>query len=636
MNANSTQLLKRPSHTLILIWSAALLASLGLMLYNLPKFQVGAHYDDAAYITLARSFLHDDGYGLINFPGDPRMANYPFGYPLLLSILATLFPGELVVYKTISVLATLANASLIFWGWRLLSRKLSYHWGLGVSLLYLFSPVTIDLSGRVMAEPIFLTFYLLAMLIVAKITGQLSQATDATGVLRLRSERLGNPEGSRAKFQWLWPVGLGILLAMILFTRTIGVSILAGVLLYLFIDLIRQSRNLPRPARLSWLIRSGFSLYAQIALGAALLVFLVVQFTSVDWPDLLPTKYLTDRQAAMLIGLTGAWSEDEPVTGITQDAQNGTEAPAPTAIPTSEAEAAPGSSASNLAQKRGLRGLFQDYIIHGAQQHFGKSLRTAVFPFAGTQGEENFAKQIGLPFLPSLVGYLFSLLIVIGYIRWIRTETLTVFNLSSLVYFFSLFAWVWNEPRFLNPIAPQLLVGFLLGIEAILLILSRWSRPLVGTIQAGLAAIGVLILVLSIYKSITLADSRLHIGLLEQRTSWLRDNTSSDSVLLSEYPVIDYLYSSRVTASLPRNLTSLAELDRLLEEKQINFVLVAPEISWMLPVYQPTYSQRMQTALPFIQDLDEQNRLELVFELPDELIRVYKVNPPDRAVLNAP
>lgn len=634
MNPNSIQLPERPTRTLILIWAAALLASLGLMLYNLPKFQVGAHYDDAAYITLARSFLHEDGYGLINFPGDPRVANYPFGYPLLLSILATLYPEELVIYKTISVLATLANASLIFWGWRLLSRKLPYRWGLGISLLYLFSPVTIDLSGRVMAEPVFLTFYLVAMLVVAKITGQFSKTPEASGIIRLRSERLDEAEGSRSKATWLWPVGLGILLAMILFIRTIGVSILAGILLYLFIELIRQSKNLPRSARPSWLIRSSLSLYTRIALGAAMLVFLVIQFTSVDWPDLVPTKYLTDRQAAMIIGLTSAWSDNEPGMNLTQDTP--IEIAVPAATPTSEVEAAPESSASNLAQKRGLQGLIQDYVIHGAQQHFGKSLRTAVFPFAGTQGEENFANRIGLPFLPSLVGYMFSLLIVIGYVRWIRMETLTVFNLSSLVYFFSLFAWVWNEPRFLNPIAPQLLMGLLLGIEAILLTISRWSRPMAGNIQISLAAFGVLILALSIYKSITLADSRLHIGVLEQRTTWLRENTPLKTVVLSEYPVIDYLYGGRVTTSLPRNLASAAELDRLLEQKQISYILVAPEISWMLPTYQPIYSQRMQDVLPAILTLTAKSRLDRVFEIPDELIVVYKVKPPTGAALPTP
>ena len=142
-----------------------MLAGLGLMIYNLPKFQVGAHYDDAAYITLARSFLHGEGYGLINFPGAPRIANYPFGYPLALSLIAAFSPNELAAYKYVSVVATLINASLLFWGWRLLSRSLSHWWALAVSLLYLFSPVTIDLSGRVMSEPLFLTFYLLAMLI---------------------------------------------------------------------------------------------------------------------------------------------------------------------------------------------------------------------------------------------------------------------------------------------------------------------------------------------------------------------------------------------------------------------------------------------------------------------------------------
>jgi hypothetical protein len=100
--------------------------------------------------------------------------------------------------------------------------------------------------------------------------------------------------------------------------------------------------------------------------------------------------------------------------------------------------------------------------------------------------------------------------------------------------------------------------------------------------------------------------------------------------------VIDYLYGARVTASLPRELASAAELDRLLEDKQISFLLVAPEIRWMLPAYQPAYSERMQAALPIINTLTAQSRLERVFEIPDELIVVYQVKPLSSAALPAP
>jgi hypothetical protein len=44
----------------------------------------------------------------------------------------------------------------------------------------------------------------------------------------------------------------------------------------------------------------------------------------------------------------------------------------------------------------------------------------------------------------------------------------------------------------------------------------------------------------------------------------------------------------------------------------------------------------MQAALPIIKTLTAQSRLERVFEIPDELIAVYKVNPLSGAALPAP
>ena len=129
-----------PNRQQVLVWLGVMFLGLGLMIYNYPKFQVGIHYDDAAYITLARSITQADTYGLVNFPEGPQPWNYPFGYPLLLAPFSGLFGGSLSLYKLISIFATLANASLIFWGWGILTRKLSFWWGLGVAAIYLYVP----------------------------------------------------------------------------------------------------------------------------------------------------------------------------------------------------------------------------------------------------------------------------------------------------------------------------------------------------------------------------------------------------------------------------------------------------------------------------------------------------------------
>ncbi len=573
----------KPDRLQIILWTLGILAGLGLMIYNLPKFQVGAHYDDAAYITLARSFLHGEGYGLISYPGAPRIANYPFGYPLALSLIAAFSPNELAAYKYVSVVATLINASLLFWGWRLLSRSLSHWWALAISLLYLFSPVTIDLSGRVMSEPLFLTCYLLAMLIAE--WGCKSQIKHKI-------------------VRWLWPVGLGILLVAIPFVRTIGIAFTFSILLYL---LLVKRRNF-------------YPILGGVLVGMILLTTLIVAVTPVTWPDLLPKKYLSDRQAALLIGLTSSLNDESTNLAPTQ-----TE-----------------TLAEELVTQRGLSGLVQDYLIDGPKQHFGKDLRTAIIPFAGTGGEEAFASRIGIPFLPIFIGWLIFGITIFGYIRWVKLERLTVFILSSIIYFAALFAWVWNEPRFLNPIAPQLLTAFWLGVSGILLLLARgWQRVFKSEtesktasetaqdnsrfIKPFLAVLVSLILILSIYKSVSISDSRIHVGELSERTVWLRDNTIPEAIVMSEYPVIDYLYSNRQTAAIPMKNPTLAEFSDLLIQKKIDYILIAPQISWMKPKFEPAYSPHLTPIFPLIEALLKENRIQVVHEGQTDLITIYRV-----------
>lgn len=563
--------LPRPVRAQTILWVLGILVGLGMMIYNYPKFQVGAHYDDAAYITLARSFLQGSGYGLINFPGEPRIANYPFGYPLVLSLIAAFSPNELASYKLVSIIATLINASLIFWGWRWLSRNLSHWWALAVSLLYLFSPVTIDLSGRVMSEPLFLTLYLLAMMLTE---------WGCKGQFRYKI------------FNWLWPLGLGMLLVMIPFVRSIGIAITAGILLYLII--VKRKKFL--------------SYFGGVLAGMAVTVILVVTLTPVNWPDLFPTKYLSDQQAAFLIGLLDPFHSD---TGEQPAAQTATQA-------------------EELITQRGLRGLLYDYLFEGSKEHFGKSLRTAVFPFAGTSGEQAFALRIGIPFLPVLLGYLISGTIIFGYYRWVKAEHLTVFILSSIVYFIALFAWIWDEPRFLNPIAAQLLTAFLLGVSGILLLAARgWQRltrqDYSHFLNPVLVAFTCLLLLLSLYKSVTISDSRIHIGELYARTAWLRQHTSQEAIFMSEYPVIDYLYSNRLTTSMPLKEISPAELFTFLKQKNIDYILLAPQIAWMKPKFEPRLSQQMTALLPQFEALEQAGQIQIVYQEPDSMIKIYQV-----------
>ena len=554
-----------PTRQQVLVWIGVMFLGLGLMIYNYPKFQVGIHYDDAAYITLARSITQADTYGLVNFPEGPQPWNYPFGYPLLLAPFSGLFGGSLSLYKLISIFATLANASLIFWGWGILTRKLSFWWGLGVAAIYLYVPATIDLSGRVMSEPVFLTACLIAMLLV--------------------EQAAANPKQAR------WWVGLAVVLMFVVFIRTIGIIMAASYVLYL---LLRCAKAVWKPLALT-------------LAGSVLLTGLVVATTPIKVQDLWPSTYLSDTEADLIVGVMSMFGTDDP--GDTIPIQSGT---------------APASSSV-----RGLRSLLYDYLYLGAQQKLGTNLREALLPAGGSRQLNRLGEELDYPALPSLTGYLLSAMVLAGYFLWQKKERLTVFSLSAVLYYLALFAWVENEARFLIPIYAQLVTALLFSIQAVLsLIFKLLERLRPGTGQAWtarlLAAFIVLYAGAAFYASSQLSPSRLHVGDLSRRTRWIRENTAPEAVIMSEYPVLDYLYGDRQTTYIP---LEPGDVQQEIDAQQADYLLLAPELAWIQPAYIPDFSERLRLVLPALQELIQNNRLTLVYQDPDNLVRVYRIQP---------
>ena len=548
-----------------------MMLSLAIMVNNFPKYQVGVTIDDAEYIILARSLVSGNQFRLINYPADPPTSHYPFGFPLLLAPFAAIFPTDLSIYKILSILATLVNATLIFWGWRLLTRKYSYWWGLGVTALYLFSLTTIDLSGRVMSEPVFLTFYLMAML--------LAERRIAGGVSR-----------------W-WSLWMAVALLFVLYIRSIGIVLVISILGYLIILTGRRFYQ--------WLLPT-------LAIMAILLGLLVMA-TPLNTADLFRTNYLFDRNAEFIVYLTSIF-------------KSSTE---------KELQLGPGRNDSSGVKPsddnaRNLGDLLYDYVYLGVGQHIGLDLRSALSPLPGTDRERAIVKNLGVPFLTDLISYLFAIIVILGFALWFKNDRITIFNFSSVIYFFTLFLWLWAEPRFLYPILPQLITGLLMGVQGILFALAwlvkRSSNPARSKYVAGvLALFTILFSALFIYKGVQFADSRLHVGIIGDRVAWIKENTPLDAIIMTEYPVLDHLYSDRKTIKFPTPGVTTSEFCQYLADNQVEYILVASKVKWMQPSYQPEYSERMQIHRVKIGVLASQGNLQSDYSSELALLRIYRV-----------
>ncbi|MGE5264853.1 MAG: ArnT family glycosyltransferase, partial [Acidobacteriota bacterium] len=250
----------RPTRVQVVAWLALLIIAVAISVRDYDAYQFGTHWDDSQYATLARSLVFSDHFGLINGPGEPLPAKYPFAYPLLLVPFVLFAPENFDALKSLSLIATLMNAALIFWCWRSFSRTRSYNWALAITGLYVLAPMIIDHTRRVMSEPIFTTFCLLAL----ALTEQAAR-------------------GQRGRW---WTVQMSLALLFALFTRTIGFVLIVTVLAYL---LIRLGRNFWKEIVL-------------IVVGIALLLGVIVAATPVSAIDLIPAEYFKDNNAKIIVG----------------------------------------------------------------------------------------------------------------------------------------------------------------------------------------------------------------------------------------------------------------------------------------------------------------------------------------------
>jgi hypothetical protein len=184
----------------VALWACLMAFTVLLAARNWRGFQIGVYQDDAEYAVLARSLVHSPAYGLINAPGEPAASRYPFGYPLALAPFAALFPNSLDALRGPSLIASLLNVSILFWGWKLLNPSGSRFWAAAVAVVYALSPLVLGAATMVMSEAVFSALALLAFLLARRSRG--------SGLLNV-----------------CLTVALGALLTLVVCTRTVGLLV---------------------------------------------------------------------------------------------------------------------------------------------------------------------------------------------------------------------------------------------------------------------------------------------------------------------------------------------------------------------------------------------------------------------------
>jgi 4-amino-4-deoxy-L-arabinose transferase-like glycosyltransferase len=553
-----------PDRIQIAIWVALVVFTIFLSLEGYESYQLGTHFDDSRYVILARSLVYSNQYGMINNPGQPHPGEYPFGYPLLLVPSILLLPGNLDALKFPSLLATVLNISILFWGWRWFGKSKSYWWAIGIAGLYGLSPMAIEHTRRVMSEPVFTTFCLLAIVLA-------EQAADG-------------------KQNCWWTLSMGIVSMFAIFTRTVGIVLLATILAYL-------------------LRTRGLGLWRELGLTLAqmaILLGLIVLVSPVQLRDLFPSEYLTDYSASLLVTPFTASGSTNQVIG---DSSVAAVRPAPSV---------------NWNQKVDL---VRRFLLVAIQQHIGKDIRFVALPIGGGQREQELADTLGIPALPSIFGFLIAVLVIFGFIRFFAQEGLSLFLSFAVVYFAAILFWDWNDIRLLYPIQPQIYLGLITGLEGIVFFVTTAVRRISSSLRVRNLVFGALVALLmagSTYKSLALDDSRVHAGDVQIRSNWLGAYSAPSDIFMTEAPETDYVYSGRKTIPYPPSSYSLGEFDDYLVEHRVNYILVASQIKWQ-GIYKPEYSYQTTRFLPLLSELISEKRIKLVYSSDQDLVKVFHV-----------
>jgi hypothetical protein len=205
-----------------------------LALLRFDSLQIGISYDDAHYIILAESLSSKQGYQLINFPHAQVERAFPPGFPLLLTPLTFLFPGNYSILKLFSLILWLISIYLIY---QLFSKRLSSPYLEILITLVALNPLLIGTSVTVMSESAYLFFSLLALYLFDGV-GHALHPEWVQGVTTSLNKKSGYKPDLRIIF-------ISILIFYTQMIRTIGIALFVAFIFYLLFT--RRFREIAIP-----------------------------------------------------------------------------------------------------------------------------------------------------------------------------------------------------------------------------------------------------------------------------------------------------------------------------------------------------------------------------------------------------
>lgn len=470
----------QPSGWIKIAGGASALLMLLIYLLQLDSV-VGLFGDDAWYVLLAKSLASGQGYTLINSPSPGIMPLYPPAFPFLLSLVFRLspeFPANLWLLKSVSIVAMLGTGIMAY-HYFTRDRELPPYVALGIAVAAVLNPVIVVMAtSTVMSECVFTFNFLLTIVVIE------------------RAVRAGK----NGQAMWHY-AALGAVLASFAFlTRSIAVSLILAVLLYLLKE----------------------------RLGRAALIF-----------------------AAVVAVLTGSWMIYARAHAPTPEQQkaHGGNIVQPYTAQFWQREA--GNALSGTVSAGDLPARVWNNITQIAGRDVGHLLVTQVFEqgTASAGGERLF------------FSWLLSALAIAGLVSVVR-ERITLAEIAVPLSLGVTVLWPFETVRFVLPLLPFIIFYSLMGCRAVQrlhqrlrhLSSSRQPWAVIAVMAACLAAVSLYGNAQSLskrYGGSSVSGSRMLNVFHEVETMcrWMDQSLPKESVIATNVPPLVYLYTGRQAIS---------------------------------------------------------------------------------------
>ena len=263
-------------------------------------------------------------------------------------------------------------------------------------------------------------------------------------------------------------------------------------------------------------------------------------------------------------------------------------------------------------------------VINNLHTIIFSTIPSAILPGLTSPQVTNWLGRRGLSFVPRAIGLAIVLLVVLGYRQQWRAKVapqelyvplyIGIVVLTS----FALDA----GGRYVMPILPFLLLYLFRGTEFVFgrMFPNRAPTTLpVGVVTScaiGLISLGVFRDIQAVVNPV-----RQRIPDITQGTTWLRQNTRPQSVVMTRHYRDVYLYAQRKLELFPAQLRSAGELARMLPCAGVDYVLVQPALATGLPFQWDEYTASV--VVPALASRPDVYALE--FMSADHLSAVYEV-----------